>query len=74
MYTAISVQGDSNVVKAMKRLAMKRSIKTGESHTVGELVREALAQTYGDDFDEALSFFVERGFSKNHMELDKDTA
>ena len=72
MYTAISVLGGSNVVKAMKRLAMKRSLKTGKTHTVGELVRNAITQTYGDEFEVELSFFDDSVSLKKHSVPEKD--
>jgi len=56
----------------MKRLAMKRSLKTGETYTVGELVRHAIVQTYGDEFETELSFFDDSVSLKNQMVLDGD--
>lgn len=72
MYTAISVLGGKNVVKAMNRLAMKRSLKTGKTHTVGELVRKAITETYGEEFENELSFFDKDGSLKNHSVLERD--
>jgi hypothetical protein len=72
LYTAISVLGGKNVVKAMNRLAMKRSLKTGKAHTVGELVRNAIVQTYGDEFENELSFFDKSVSLKNQSVLKKD--
>lgn len=74
MYTAISIKGDSKVVKAMKRLAMRKQLETGKSHTVGEMVLNAVVHTYGDDFAKELSFFANDDDFNHHLLIAKDSA
>jgi len=57
-YSAISVKGGKDIVKAMKRLAMSRSLESGKVQNVGELVHKALISTYGEELERELSFFA----------------
>ncbi|GEM_PF-4546049 len=66
-YSAISIKGGKPIVKALRRIAMQKSLSEGRKVTVGELVYNAVYNTYKTEVIEAFSFFEEDVHSSEHM-------
>ncbi len=62
LMTAVSLRGDDVYRKAIKAVAAARGI------SAGDLVRIALDQTFGEELENAASFFTDNGTSKLHIE------
>lgn len=69
-YSAISIKGGKKIVKAVGRVALKRTLDTGEKQTVGELVYNAMLNTYGQELEDAISFFENNGVSNHQLDVE----